>query len=87
MCIRDRSSLNIDTNTHEDFEKGGSTEKNMKFEELLSKYNKAVDDITFEYDSLTDEELEAKFEEEFGTDEPEADPEDPEGSSEPERCV
>ena len=78
------SSLNIDTNTHEDFEKGGSTEKNMKFEELLSKYNKAVEDITFEYDSLTDEELEAKFEEEFGTDEPEADPEDPEGSSEPE---
>lgn len=56
----------------------------MKFEELLSKYNKAVEDITFEYDSLTDEELEAKFEEEFGTDEPEADPEDPEGSSEPE---
>ena len=78
------SSLNIDTNTHEDFEKGGSTEKNMKFEELLSKYNKAVEDITFEYDSLTDEELEAKFEEEFGTDEPEADPEDSEGSSEPE---
>ena len=78
------SSLNIDTNTHEDFEKGGSTEKNMKFEELLSKYNKAVEDITFEYDSLTDEELEAKFEEEFGTDEPEANPEDPEGSSEPE---
>lgn len=78
------SSLNIDTFNKEDFEKGGSTEKNMKFEELLSKYNKTVEDITFEYDSLTDEELEAKFEEEFGTDEPEADPEDPEGSSEPE---
>lgn len=78
------SSLNIDTFNKEDFEKGGSTEKNMKFEELLSKYNKTVEDITFEYDSLMDEELEAKFEEEFGTDEPEADPEDPEGSSEPE---
>lgn len=78
------SSLNIDTFNKEDFEKGGSTEKNMKFEELLSKYNKTVEDITFEYDSLTDEELEAKFKEEFGTDEPEADPEDPEGSSEPE---
>lgn len=77
------SSLNIDTFNKEDFEKGGSTEKNMKFEELLSKYNKTVEDITFEYDSLMDEELEAKFEEEFGTDEPEADPEDPEGSSEP----
>jgi len=76
------SSLNIDTFNKEDFEKGGSTEKNMKFEELLSKYNKTVEDITFEYDSLMDEELEAKFEEEFGTDEPEA--EDPEGSSEPE---
>lgn len=78
------SSLNIDTFNKEDFEKGGSTEKNMKFEELLSKYNKTVEDITFEYDSLMDEELEAKFEEEFGTDEPEADPEDPEGSYEPE---
>lgn len=78
------SSLNIDTFNKEDFEKGGSTEKNMKFEELLSKYNKTVEDITFEYDSLMDEELEAKFEEEFGTDEPEADPEDPEGNSEPE---
>lgn len=36
------------------------------FEQLLKKYNKELKDITFEYEGLTDEELEAKFEEAFG---------------------
>jgi len=36
-----------------------------KFEELLQKYEKTVEDITFEYENLSDEELEAKFEEAF----------------------
>ena len=35
------------------------------FEKLLEKYGKTVEDITFEYDGLTDEELEAKFAEVF----------------------
>ena len=37
-----------------------------KFEELLEQYGKTVDDIDFEYENLTDEELEAKFAEVFG---------------------
>lgn len=32
-----------------------------KFEELLEKYGKTVEDITFEYESLSDEELETAF--------------------------
>jgi len=36
------------------------------FEELLQKYGKTVEEVTFEYDGLTDEELDAKFEEVFG---------------------
>ena len=48
--------------------KGGSDKSMNKFEELLAKYNKTVDDITFDYENLSDEELEAKFEEEFGKD-------------------
>lgn len=39
-----------------------------KFEELLKKYNKTVDDITFDYENLSGEDLEAKFAEVFGED-------------------
>ena len=50
----------------ENFEKGGSENNNMnKFEELLNKYNKTAEEITFEHEGLTDEELEAKFAEVF----------------------
>lgn len=61
------SSLNIKSNTPQHhFEKGGSENNNMnKFEELLKKYNKTVEEITFKYDGMTDEELEAKFAEVF----------------------
>lgn len=44
--------------------KGGQSQVN-KFEELLNKYNKTVEEITFEYEGLSDEELEAKFAELF----------------------
>lgn len=47
-------------------QKGGTTGK--MFEELLKKYNKTVEDITFEYENLSDEELEAKFAEMFEND-------------------
>ena len=43
---------------------GGNTP--MKFEELLEKYGKTAEDIEFEYEGLTDEELETKFAEVFG---------------------
>ena len=47
-------------------QKGGTTGK--MFEELLKKYNKTVEDITFEYENLSDEELEVKFAEIFKND-------------------
>ena len=52
---------NFNTNT----QKGGN-EKMNKFEELLAKYSKTVEDVTFEVEGLSDEELEAKFAEVFG---------------------
>lgn len=48
-------------------EKGVESEVNH-FEELLEKYGKTIDDIDFEYEDMTDEELDAKFEEVFGED-------------------
>ena len=51
-------------------EEGGNEAVN-KFEELLQQYNKTVEDITFEYEGLSDEELEAKFAEAFGENEEE----------------
>lgn len=53
------SRFNIDK-----FEKGGDIMNH--FEELLGKYKKSIEDITFEYEGLSDEELDAKFEELFG---------------------
>ena len=71
------SSLNINSKTNptvEKFEKGGSKETNMtKFEELLEKYNKTVEDITFEYEGLSDDELEEVFSTTFGESEPTSD--------------
>lgn len=68
------SSLNINSKinpTVEKFEKGGSIETNMtKFEELLEKYNKTVEDITFEYEGLSDEELENIFSTTFDESDP-----------------
>lgn len=49
------------------------------FERLLEQYGKTVEDITFEYEGLSDEELEAKFAETFGEqteNEPEVEPEE-----------
>lgn len=46
-------------------QKGVENEMNH-FEELLEKYGKTVEDIDFEYENMTDEELDAKFNELFG---------------------
>ena len=66
-----------------------------KFEELLAKYSKTAEDIDFDYSEMSDEELEAKFEELFGESEPEQNPEtdqanaeasvEPESNAEPEQ--
>lgn len=53
-----------------------------KFEELLNQYNKTVEDVTFEYENLSDEELEAKFAEAFGEDDTDGEGADPEPASE-----
>lgn len=52
--------------SNKNLKEGGNTKIMSKFEELLAKYNKTADDITFDYDDLSDEELEIKFAELFG---------------------
>ena len=54
------AAFNADNNSKE-----GGTE--TVFEKLLKKYNKTKEDITFEYEGLSDEELEALFAEHFET--------------------
>ena len=61
------SDFNIDNS-----KKGGISMNH--FEELLAKYGKTVEDITFEYEGMSDEELDNKFAEVFG--EGETEPED-----------
>ena len=68
------SNLNINKN----FEEGG--EKSLKLDELLEKYGKTTDDLDFDYENMSDEELESKFEELFG----ENDQENPENPEDPE---
>lgn len=76
------SNFNInhaEESANETYEEGGNTKvNNEKFLELLEKYNKTEDDIDFEVEGLSDEELEAKFEEVFG-DESEEEPTSTEG--------
>lgn len=58
------SGLNIKSKITpiENFEKGGTENKDMtKFEELLKKYSKEIKDVSFEYEGLSDEELENAF--------------------------
>lgn len=50
-------------NTNDNSMKGGN--KVTKFELLLEQYGKTVEDITFEYEGLSDEELETAFAEAF----------------------
>lgn len=68
------TNLNINTN-----QKGGTLV--TKFEELLEKYGKTVEDITFEYENMSDEELETKFAEVFENDDTEDEGVDPEPNS------
>lgn len=54
-------------------EEGGTNNKMTKFEELLTKYGKTAEDVTFDYAEMSDEELEAKFAEMFDDDDSEGD--------------
>lgn len=61
------SRFNINTTVVESTEKGVNANVNH-FEELLAKYGKTAEDVEFDYASLSDEELDAKFAEVFGED-------------------
>ena len=63
--------------------KEGGNENLNKFEELCQKYGKTVDDITFAYAEMSDEELEAKFAEMFDDDNSDGDNSDDGESGEP----
>lgn len=65
-------------------EKGGKD--SVKLEELLEKYDKTVDDLDFDYENMSDEELEDKFEELFAEDPEPEDPEDTEDFKKKKRC-
>ena len=54
-----------------------------KFEELLTKYGKTAEDVTFDYAEMSDEELEAKFAEVFDNDNSDGDNSDNGESGEP----
>ncbi len=75
------SMFNINAeNTANTLEEGGVSIVN-KFEELLAQYSVSAEDVTFEYENLSDEELETAFAEAFANkddDEPENEPNEPE---------
>ena len=75
------SNFNINNNAE-----GKEDNQVNKFEELLQKYNKSVEDVTFEYEGLSDEELESAFAEAFEETDPEPENE-PETDPEPETFV
>jgi hypothetical protein len=62
---------------------GGTNNKMTKFEELLAKYGKTAEDVTFDYVEMSDEELEAKFAEMFDGNNSEGDDSDNGESGEP----
>lgn len=57
----------IDGLSYNKFNQKGVENEMNHFEELLEKYSKTVEDINFEYENMTDEELDAKFAELFET--------------------
>ena len=80
----DKTAFEIDQNSM----KGGKDDMGL-FEQLLEQYNVTAEDVTFEHENLTDEELKAKFEEMFGSKPEEETPDsnfddgDSEGSEDP----
>lgn len=57
---------NINMNSDQGFDNNRKEEKNtLKLEELLAKYEKNIEDITFDYSTMTDDEIELKMKELF----------------------
>lgn len=65
----------LDNLSNTQFNEKGVENKMNHFEELLEKYGKTVEDIDFDYENMTDEELDAKFDELFEEVEDETEPE------------
>ena len=60
-------------NAAQNLKEGGEAQMNNEhFEALLAQYNKTAEDVTFEYENLSDEELDKAFAEAFSASEPEA---------------
>lgn len=57
----------LDNLSNTKFNEEGVENKMSHFEELLEKYGKTVEDIEFDYENMTDDELDAKFAELFET--------------------
>lgn len=55
----------IDSLSYNKFNQKGVEDEMNHFEELLEKYGKSIEDIDFEHEGMTDEELDAKFAELF----------------------
>jgi hypothetical protein len=72
------SNFNINSQSQLDNEQEKGGNDKVMFKSLLEKYNKTVEDITFDYESMSDEELQVKFAELFedNTDDAKDDPED-----------
>lgn len=76
--------FNKEQNRAQTQSKEGGINKDMtKFEELLAKYGKTAEDVTFDYAEMSDEELEAKFAEVFDDDNSNGDNADNGQSGEP----
>lgn len=56
----------LDSLSNTQFKEKGVENKMNHFEELLEQYGKTVEDIDFDYENMTDEELDSKFAELFG---------------------
>ena len=67
-------------NKSKESQKGGEEVMN-KFEELLAQYGKTIDEVTFEYENLSDEELEVAFKEAFEATSEEGEPTADEGGT------
>lgn len=61
----DKLNTTLSTFQNKDFNQKGVNEEMNKLEALMEEYEVTMDDIEFEVDGLTDEELEAAFEENF----------------------
>ena len=78
------SNFNKEQSSVQILSKEGGTNNNMtKFEELLAKYGKTAEDVTFDYAEMSDEELEARFAEMFDNNNSDGDNSDDGESGEP----